>query len=79
MRKIEVFDSSLRDGAQGCGISYSVADKLNILKALDEFGVDYIEAGNPSSNQKDVEFFQKATEYKMKNSKLVAFGATKGN
>ena len=37
MRKIEVFDSSLRDGAQGCGISYSVADKLNILKALDEF------------------------------------------
>lgn len=77
MRKIEVFDSSLRDGAQGCGISYSVADKLNILKALDEFGVDYIEAGNPSSNQKDVEFFQKATEYKMKNSKLVAFGATK--
>ena len=47
---IELFDSTLRDGAQGEGISYSVRDKLRILQTLDEFGIDYIEAGNPGSN-----------------------------
>ena len=47
---IEIFDSTLRDGAQGEGISFSVSDKLGIVKALDEFGVSYIEAGNPGSN-----------------------------
>ena len=57
---IEIFDSTLRDGAQGEGISYSVQDKLNILRALDEFGVDLVEAGNPASNPKDAEFFRRA-------------------
>jgi 2-isopropylmalate synthase len=59
MKIIEIFDSTLRDGAQSEGISFSVSDKLNIVKTLDEFGVAYIEAGNPGSNPKDIEFFEK--------------------
>lgn len=73
---IEIFDSTLRDGAQGEGISYSVQDKLYILRALDEFGVNYIEAGNPGSNPKDAEFFRKAASVKLENAKLAAFGST---
>ncbi len=73
---ILIFDSTLRDGAQGEGISFSVRDKLLILKALDDFGVDYVEAGNPSSNPKDAEFFARAREVSLKNAKLCAFGAT---
>ncbi|HOD93661.1 MAG TPA: citramalate synthase [Clostridia bacterium] len=75
-RRIEILDSTLRDGAQGEGISFSVSDKLNIVKALDSFGIDYIEAGNPGSNPKDMEFFQKATMLDLKHSKLCAFGST---
>lgn len=75
-RTVSIFDSTLRDGAQGEGISYSVRDKLQILKALDEFGVDYIEAGNPGSNPKDAEFFARARELPLANAKLCAFGAT---
>ncbi len=71
-----IFDSTLRDGAQGEGISFSVRDKLLILKALDDFGVDYVEAGNPASNPKDAEFFACAREVSLKNARLCAFGAT---
>ena len=67
-RKIEIFDSTLRDGAQGEGISFSVSDKLNIVKALDSFGVDYIEAGNQGSNPKDMVFFEKASNIKLNNA-----------
>ena len=77
MINIDILDSTLRDGSQGEGISYSVQDKLHIVQALDELGVKYIEAGNPGSNPKDMEFFQKANELKLKNSKLVAFGSTR--
>ncbi|MDD2269495.1 MAG: citramalate synthase [Eubacteriales bacterium] len=77
MRRIEIFDSTLRDGAQGEGISFSVNDKLHIVKALDEFGVDYIEAGNPGSNPKDLEFFTRAAELELKNATLCAFGSTR--
>lgn len=55
--KIAVFDSTLRDGAQAEGISFSVEDKIKIVKTLDSLGVGYIEAGNPGSNPKDLEFF----------------------
>lgn len=75
--EIEILDSTLRDGSQGEGISYSVQDKLHIVEALDELGVRYIEAGNPGSNPKDMEFFQKARNLKLKNSELVAFGSTR--
>ncbi len=74
---IDILDSTLRDGSQGEGISYSVQDKIHIVEALDELGVKYIEAGNPGSNPKDMEFFQKAKELKLKNARLVAFGSTR--
>lgn len=77
LNKLYVFDSTLRDGAQGGNVNFSVIDKINIVKALDDFGVSYIEAGNPFSNPKDVEFFKKVKDIELKNSKLVAFGSTR--
>jgi len=76
MTTIEIFDSTLRDGAQGEGISFSVSDKLTIVQTLDAFGVDYIEAGNPGSNPKDIEFFQRAATLTLQNARLCAFGST---
>ena len=76
MTSIEIFDSTLRDGAQGKGISFSVSDKLSIVQTLDAFGVDYIEAGNPGSNPKDIEFFQRAAGLTLQNARLCAFGST---
>jgi len=75
-KKITVLDTTLRDGLQGEGISLSVNDKLYIVQLLDEFGIDYIEAGNPASNPKDAEFFSRVSKLKLKNAKLVAFGST---
>ncbi|MGI6169300.1 MAG: citramalate synthase [Christensenellales bacterium] len=77
MRRVEIFDSTLRDGAQGEGISFSVRDKLNIVRALDNFGISYIEAGNPGSNPKDIEFFERAGELDLKSAQLCAFGSTR--
>lgn len=77
MMKIEILDSTLRDGAQGEGISYSVQDKIHICQALDELGVKYIEAGNPGSNPKDMEFFQEIKKHSFKNAEICAFGATR--
>lgn len=76
-KNIAILDSTLRDGSQGEGISYSVQDKINIVRALDELGVAYIEAGNPGSNPKDMEFFEEAKKVTLKNAKLVAFGSTR--
>ncbi len=77
MSRITVLDSTLRDGAQGEGISFSVMDKLNIAKALDELGVDLIEAGNPGSNPKDLDFFKEAKGLGLKRAQLAAFGSTR--
>lgn len=74
---IEIFDSTLRDGAQGEDISFSLEDKIKVAIALDKLGVSYIEAGNPGSNPKDMEFFKRMKEIKLENSKLSAFGATR--
>ena len=74
--KISVFDSTLRDGAQCEGISFSVQDKLTITQYLDDFGIDFIEGGNPASNPKDREFFEEAKKLTLKNAKLVAFTST---
>lgn len=74
--KLELFDSTLRDGSQAEGISFSIQDKLNIVKALDEFGVTYIEAGNPASNPKEQLFFEEIKDIKLKNAKICAFGST---
>ena len=76
-QRIDIFDSTLRDGAQAEGISFSVEDKLKIVKALDTLGIAYIEAGNPGSNPKDIEFFEKVEAVKLKTAKLTAFGSTR--
>ncbi len=75
--QIEIYDTTLRDGSQGEGIHFSVADKLRIAAKLDLFGVHYIEGGWPGSNPKDIEFFEKARKIKFKNAKLAAFGSTR--
>lgn len=77
MKKVIVLDSTLRDGAQAQGISYTVEDKLKIVKRLDSLGVAYIEAGNPGSNPKDLEFFERVGQLKLENAKLIAFGSTR--
>ncbi len=74
---VDILDSTLRDGSQGEGISYSVQDKINIVEALDELGVKYIEAGNPGSNPKDMEFFQRAKALHLSKASIVAFGSTR--
>ena len=74
---IQIYDTTLRDGAQMEGISLSVDDKLKIAQLLDELGVDFIEGGWPGANPKDEEFFKKASQLNLKNSKLVAFGSTR--
>ncbi len=74
---VEIYDTTLRDGAQAEGISFSVADKLKIAHRLDEFGIHYIEGGWPGSNPKDEEFFALAKEQKWKNAQLCAFSMTR--
>ena len=75
--EVEIYDTTLRDGSQGEGINFSVADKLRIAEKLDAFGVHYIEGGWPGSNPKDIEFFAQARKRKFKNAKLAAFGSTR--
>ncbi len=74
---MKILDTTLRDGVQGSEISFSVSDKLNIVKILDDFGVSYIEAGNPSSNPKDLMFFEEVKKLELKTAKLCAFGSTR--
>ena len=77
MQRIEIYDTTLRDGTQGEGVSLSVQDKLLISRKLDELGVDLIEGGYPLSNPKDAAFFQEAKSLKLAHGKLVAFGMTR--
>ena len=77
MEKIELYDTTLRDGAQSEGISFSVSDKLKICEKLDELGIHFIEGGWPGANPKDMNFYKKAKALKLKNSELVAFGSTR--
>ena len=77
MENIEIYDSTLRDGAQGEGIIFSLKDKINIIMALDRFGVNYIEAGNPGSNPKDAALFAEIDKLALKNAKVTAFGSTR--
>ncbi|MDR0662460.1 MAG: citramalate synthase, partial [Spirochaetaceae bacterium] len=74
---VEIFDNTLRDGAQGEGISFSVRDKLAITEALDELGVSWIEAGNPGSNPKDADYFREVKTLRLVNARVCAFGATR--
>ncbi|MEF2965517.1 citramalate synthase [Paenibacillus sp. M1] len=75
-KAISIFDTTLRDGTQGEGISLSADDKLKIAKKLDQLGVHYIEGGNPGSNSKDIEFFKRVQELRL-SAKITAFGSTR--
>ena len=75
--KVTLFDTTLRDGAQTEGISFSLEDKLKIAKLLDELGVHYIEGGWPGSNPKDIEFFKAIKDVKLKQAKICAFSSTR--
>jgi 2-isopropylmalate synthase len=77
MKSIQVYDTTLRDGAQGEGVNFSLQDKLMIARRLDEFGFDFVEGGYPLSNPKDAEFFQRMAEEPLKRAKLCAFGMTR--
>lgn len=76
MPDVLIYDTTLRDGSQREGISFSVDDKLKIAQRLDEFGVHYIEGGWPGSNPKDAAFFQRVTNLNLKNARIAAFGST---
>lgn len=75
--RVELYDTTLRDGAQGTGFSYTVDDRLRILHKLDQLGVPYIEGGWPGANPRDTEFFRLATKEDLQNATLTAFGMTR--
>jgi len=77
IKNIEIYDTTLRDGAQMRDISFSVNDKLRILEILDDLGFAYVEGGWPGANPKDVDFFNEAKKLDLKNAKLTAFGSTR--
>lgn len=76
-KRIEIYDTTLRDGSQGEGISFSVQDKLLITRKLDEKGFAFIEGGWPGANPKDIAFFEEARKLRLKTAELVAFGSTR--
>lgn len=74
---IRIYDTTLRDGTQGEGVSFSVSAKLRLAVKFDQFGIDYIEGGWPGSNPRDMAFFEQARELKLKHAKIAAFGSTR--
>src|SRR5262245_52331023 len=77
MTRIRIYDTTLRDGSQGEGVSFSLQDKLLITRRLDELGVDFIEGGYPLSNPKDFEYFQEVRKLPLKHARIAAFGMTR--
>jgi 2-isopropylmalate synthase len=77
MRRIKIYDTTLRDGSQAEGISFSLQDKLQHVRRLDDLGFDYVEGGYPGSNEKDFQFFQEVARMKLKHTKVAAFGMTR--
>lgn len=77
MDKVKVYDTTLRDGMQAEGVSFSIEDKVLVARKLDEFGVDYIEGGFPLSNPKEQQFFARMAQIELKNARLAAFGSTR--
>ncbi|MBI5208239.1 MAG: citramalate synthase [Candidatus Firestonebacteria bacterium] len=77
VKKIDIYDTTLRDGSQGEGISFSLKDKLFIAEKLDELGVQFIEGGWPGSNPKDAEFFKEVNKKSFEHAKIVAFSSTR--
>ena len=77
MRRLQIYDTTLRDGAQSEGISFSLQDKLLLTMRLDSLGFDYVEGGYPGSNEKDFEYFQRVAEMELKHATVTAFGMTR--
>src|SRR5579872_5202773 len=77
MTRIHIYDTTLRDGSQGEGVNFSLQDKLNITRRLDELGVDFIEGGYPLSNPKDFEYFQEVRKLPLRHARVAAFGMTR--
>ncbi|MCD6317909.1 citramalate synthase [Candidatus Aerophobetes bacterium] len=77
MMKVKIYDTTLRDGAQATGVSFSLLDKIEIARELDKLGLDYIEGGWPGSNPKDMEFFKRIKSISFTRSKIAAFGSTR--
>ncbi len=77
MTSVQIYDTTLRDGSQAEGISFSVEDKIKIALSLDKMGFHYIEGGWPGSNPKDLDFFSSIRGHSLKNAKLTAFGSTR--
>ncbi|MEN9577349.1 MAG: hypothetical protein RJA70_358 [Pseudomonadota bacterium] len=78
-RKIEVYDTTLRDGGQALGVNLSLSDKLTLTQQLDWLGVAYIEGGWPGSNPKDAAYFREVRNLKLEHAKIAAFGSTRHN
>ena len=76
-RPIKIYDTTLRDGTQGEGVSFSMEDKVRLATRLDAFGVDYIEGGWPGSNPKDLRFFRRMQDVSLKHARLAAFSMTR--
>jgi 2-isopropylmalate synthase len=77
MTRIQIYDTTLRDGSQGEGVSFSLQDKVLIARRLDELGFDFVEGGYPLSNEKDVQFFQRMQREPLRQARLCAFGMTR--
>ncbi len=77
MARIQIYDTTLRDGSQGEGVNFSLEDKLQITRRLDEMGVDFIEGGYPLSNPKDFEYFREVRKLKLSHARVAAFGMTR--
>src|SRR6187549_208164 len=75
--KVDIYDTTLRDGSQGEGVTFTAQDKLRIAQRLDQFGVAFVEGGWPGSNPKDVEFFERARDMEWTTAKISAFGSTR--
>ncbi len=75
--RVEIYDTTLRDGTQGEGVSFSLIDKIKIARHLDALGVDYLEGGYPLSNPKDVAFFEQVRSLELNHAKVCAFGMTR--
>jgi len=77
MRRIEIYDTTLRDGSQGEGVSFSLEDKVLVARRLAEMGFDYVEGGYPLSNEKDAQFFQRVKGENFPHTRIAAFGMTR--
>src|SRR5689334_19895148 len=77
MARIRIYDTTLRDGSQGEGVNFSLQDKLQITRRLDDLGIDFIEGGYPLSNPKDFEYFQEVCKLPLRHARIAAFGMTR--